>query len=238
MDGNGRWAQARGHSRFWGHIRGAKAATRTIRSAVDLGVKNLTLFTFSTENWKRPEMEVNFLMHLLSRQLKKELKMLMENNVHFSCVGDISVLPKHAQKALAETMQATKDNTGLNLVFALNYSGRQDLLSAAKEFALRAQRGEVDPHSVTEEDFNQWLAGSERPHPDLIIRTSGELRVSNFFLWQAAYSELYFTDKLWPDFKHDDFLAAITEFNHRERRFGQTGDQVARTSDSMQNDTL
>ncbi|MEZ4870875.1 MAG: polyprenyl diphosphate synthase [Bdellovibrionales bacterium] len=226
MDGNGRWATARGHNRFWGHIRGAKSATDAIQTAVNLGIENLTLFTFSTENWKRPQLEINFLMRLLTRQLKRELKMLMDNNVRFSCMGDLSRLPNHAQAAVAETILATKNNTGMRLVFALNYSGRQDILNCTRTIASQVARGLLRPEDIDSQVFSQFLAGANQPEPDLIVRTSGEMRLSNFFLWQAAYSELYFCNKLWPEFRPEDLEAAVDSYLHRERRFGKTGDQV------------
>ncbi len=226
MDGNGRWANSRGHNRLWGHVRGAKAATGVIRRAVNLGIQNLTLYTFSTENWRRPQVEINFLMRLLTRQLKKEQQMLVDNNVVFSAIGDLSMLPKYAQDAVADTIVKTKNNTGMRLVFALNYSGRQDIAEAARHLARRVAQGELNPDDIESSHINALLSTAGQPDPDLIIRTSGEMRISNFYLWQAAYSELYFTDKLWPDFKSADLDRAIESFKSRERRFGQTSAQL------------
>lgn len=220
MDGNGRWAKARGHNRIWGHIRGARVAREVIQYAVKNKLPCLSLFAFSTENWQRPNDEVNFLMRLLARNLKKELKTLIKNNVKFHCVGVLDPLPPATKEVLQEALVKTQSNTGMDLVLAVNYSGQQDLTQAVKSISQQVQAGELSTHDINESTIAKHLSTSHLPDPDLIVRTSGELRISNFYLWQGAYSELYFTPTLWPDFKITDLEFALHSFYNKERRFG------------------
>ncbi len=228
MDGNGRWAELRGHSRIFGHVRGAKTAKKIIEESVRRGIKNLTLFTFSTENWTRPEFEVSFLMKLLRKHLARERQSLFDQNIKFRCIGDLSRIPESARAEVQKTIEMTKDNAGMNLVFALSYGGRQEILNAARMLVDRAARGELTSAQVTEETFQNSLESSFLPDPDLVIRTSGETRISNFFLWQSAYSEIYFSNAFWPDFNAVEYQRALEYFAGRERRFGKTSDQLAR----------
>jgi undecaprenyl diphosphate synthase len=223
MDGNGRWAQARRRPRTYGHLAGARVAKRIITCAAEMGLQNLTLFAFSTENWARPETEVRFLMRLLGHQILREQKNLMKNNIRFRTIGELTRLPDSVRKIVEDTEALTQNNTGLNLVFALSYGGRQEILTAAKEIALRAARGELDVNQLDENSFGSHLQSSFLPDPDLILRTSGEERLSNFFLWQAAYAEIMVLQKFWPEFTTSDFQSAIATFSLRERRYGQVG---------------
>lgn len=225
MDGNGRWAQGRRHQRTYGHVKGAQAARKIIKEAGKQGVKYLTLFTFSTENWKRPASEVSLLMKLLEKYLLKEQATLMKDNVRFQCIGNISKLPPRVFRIVLDTIEMTKRNSGLTLVFALNYGGRQELTQVMKLLADQVQLGLIRPSDINEDLISSLLQTSGAPDPDLIIRTSGELRLSNFMMWQAAYSELYFTNKHWPEFSERDFLEALSAFSDRERRFGTVGKQ-------------
>jgi len=229
MDGNGRWAKARRHNRVFGHIRGAKVAKSIIEECARLGIQNLTLFTFSTENWFRPTDEVNFLMHLLNRQLKRELQTLMRNNIRFHCIGEVERLPMAVRTTVSQTILATQNNTGMNLTFALSYGGRQELVDVGREMVRLAQQGELREQDVNEALFARLLPSSFLPDPDLIVRTSGESRISNFFLWQAAYSEIAFEDKSWPDFTSEDLLRILAGYSLKERRFGRTGEQLLQT---------
>ncbi len=226
MDGNGRWAKARHHNRFFGHVRGAKAAKRIIEESSRLGVENLTLFTFSTENWERPETEVSFLMTLLARRLRRERAPLIKNNIRFRCIGDLNKLPALVRSEVDKTIEETKNCTGMNLVFALSYSGRQEITQTVQALAEKVKSGELQPQDISAEMFSQSLPSSFIPDPDLIIRTSGESRISNFFLWQAAYSEIYISSKMWPDFDEVDLREALTKFSNKERRFGKTSEQI------------
>lgn len=226
MDGNGRWAKARGQNRTFGHIRGAVVAKKIIEEAARIGLPHLTLFTFSTENWLRPESEVSFLMSLLFRRLRKERQTLTKNNIKFECIGDMSRLPAQVLFEVEETMRATAHCTGMKLVFALSYGGRQEITQAARFLAQQVKDGNLDPEDIDDATMNAALESSWLPHPDLIIRTSGESRLSNFFLWQAAYSEIYFTEKLWPDFSSADLHEALQFFATRERRFGKISEQI------------
>lgn len=221
MDGNGRWARLRGHGRFFGHIRGAKTARKIIEAAAERKLEYLTLYTFSLENWKRPEAEVNFLMKLLRRQLVRELKTLMDNNIRFRVIGDIHRLPHEVQKVVHSTVAATQRNTGMTLVFALSYGARHELVTAIQRIAGQVQAGHLTAADVDEALVSSCLESAFLPDPDLIIRTSGESRLSNFFLWQAAYSELLTLPTLWPDFSIADLDLALNDFAKRERRFGQ-----------------
>jgi undecaprenyl diphosphate synthase len=216
MDGNGRWAELRGLSRIEGHRQGAERAREVIESAAELGIKVLTLYAFSTENWQRPSSEVMTLMRLLEFYLKKELAELMEKDIVFKTIGEIWRLPEDIQTLIKESQEKTASNKGMVLVTALSYSGRNEILRAIKKILY----SNVRPEKLTEESFDSYLDTSGLPAPDLIIRTSGEMRISNFLLWQGAYSELYFTDTLWPDFTKEEFLLAIQDYQRRERRFG------------------
>ncbi len=218
MDGNGRWAKEKGKSRMFGHNNGVKAVRDTVEGAVEYGIQYLTLFAFSTENWKRPKMEIDALMSLLVSSIHDETKTLIKNNIRLKVIGNILQLPKKCQKKLDECMLLTKDNTGMTLTLALSYSGKWELLNAIKNI-IKDKRTEKE---ISEELFQQYLTTKNVPDPELLIRTSGEHRISNFMLWQIAYSELYFTDKKWPDFRRNDLKNAIINFQTRERRFGKT----------------
>jgi undecaprenyl diphosphate synthase len=233
MDGNGRWAKRRGHPRIFGHIRGSARVRDIVRECGRLGVKHLTLYAFSSENWGRPSDEVSILMRLLQKYLVRERKTLMANNVRLHAIGDLDNLPAPARKALDETIELTRHNWGLNLTFALSYGSRQELIGAIKKLAKKVKTWELNPEDITEKTLEQHLFTSEMPDPDLIIRTSGEYRLSNFLLWQAAYSELYITETLWPDFDEKELAKAFEEFGRRTRRFGLTDDQI-KQHDSQQ----
>lgn len=220
MDGNGRWAQNKKHNRLFGHLRGAKVAKNIIEECSRVGLEHLTLYTFSTENWGRPDTEVSFLMKLLARYLKKERDNCVKDNIHFSCIGQIDRIPQFAQDEINKTIEATKNNTGLKLVFALSYGGRQEIINATKHLATRVAQGEISCDDINEDMFSQHLESHPLPDPDLIIRTSGESRLSNFFTWQSTYSELYITQTLWPDFTKQDLHKALLFYNQSERRFG------------------
>ncbi len=226
MDGNGRWAERRGKNRFFGHFKGTRAAKKIIETCSRLGVEHLTLYTFSTENWARPPQEVSFLMKLLAKYLSKERKTLVQNNIRFQCIGQLDRLPKLAQEEITKTIAATQKNTGLQLHFALSYGGRQEILQAAQTFATMVQQGQLKPEDLTAERFASLLNTYPAPDPDLIIRTSGEMRLSNFLTWQSVYSEIYVTDTLWPDFNEKDLYKALSHFGCRERRFGKTSSQI------------
>jgi undecaprenyl diphosphate synthase len=216
MDGNGRWAAARGLPRVEGHRRGVERSKEVIEIAAELGIKALTIYTFSTENWRRPSSEVTTLMKLLELYLKNEIDGLIRNGIVFRTIGDIGRLPGHIQDIIKEAEERTSSNKGMILVTALSYSGRSEILRAVK----RVLCAGLKPEELTEEVFNSYLDTAGIPAPDLIIRTSGEMRISNFLLWQVAYSEFYFTETLWPDFTKDEFLLAIQDYQRRERRFG------------------
>jgi undecaprenyl diphosphate synthase len=216
MDGNGRWAELRGLPRIEGHRRGAERSNEIIEFSAELGLKILTLYAFSIENWQRPSSEVMTLMRLLELYLTKELNRLIKNDIVFKAIGEIWRLPEHIQVIIKETEENTASNKGMTLVAALSYSGRNEILRAVKKALCSGDR----PEELTEEVFDSYLDTAGLPPPDLIIRTSGEMRISNFLLWQGAYSELYFTDTLWPDFTKDELLLAIQDYQRRERRFG------------------
>lgn len=220
MDGNGRWAQNRGHNRFFGHIRGTKVAKKIIEECARLKISHLTLYAFSTENWHRPEAEVSFLMTLLSKYLNKERQNLIDYNVQFNCIGQLDRLPAVARQEIMKTITATQNNTGLKLSFALSYGGRQEIVNAAKAFARDVIENQTQVDALTIESFNKYLNTYPNPDPDMIIRTSGESRLSNFLPWQSVYSEIYITPTLWPDFTINDLYAAIRHYSTRERRFG------------------
>jgi undecaprenyl diphosphate synthase len=227
MDGNGRWADARGLPRIAGHRAGVKAVGSIVEHCARIGVKYLTLFAFSTENWRRPGDEVTALMGLLDHYLQKELVTLMENNVRLMTIGRTGDLPEEVNRTLAASVAASAENTGLTLILALSYSGRTDIIDAVRSCLDDAAAGKLDAEALTQEDINRRLATDGVPDPDLLVRTSGEMRLSNFLLWQAAYSEFYVTDKLWPDFRDKDLDVALEEYRNRERRFGMTSEQVA-----------
>jgi undecaprenyl diphosphate synthase len=226
MDGNGRWARQRGLNRVFGHQQGVNAVREVIETAAELGIRYLTLYAFSNENWSRPDEEVSALMGIMIQSLNKETDTLIKNNIRLKAIGDVDRLAKDVQDRLIETINLTSAGTGLNLVVALSYSSRWEITEAARKMAIDICNGVLKEDSVREEDFEKYLTTCGIPDPELMIRTSGELRISNFLLWQFAYTELYFTDILWPDFGKDDFYNAVIDFQKRERRFGKTSEQV------------
>jgi undecaprenyl diphosphate synthase len=227
MDGNGRWAKSQGKHRVFGHREGVGTVREITESAAELGIKYLTLYTFSTENWNRPAFEVNALMSLLVETVKSEIKTLVKNNIRLKTIGDIEQLPAKTKKALLEGIELTKNNSRMTLVLALNYSAKWEIMKGVRNLAQRAAAGQINPEEITEEMFENELATAGIPDPELLIRTSGETRISNFLLWQLAYAEFYFTPVYWPDFKSEHFYQAIANFQNRERRFGMTGEQVS-----------
>ena len=226
MDGNGRWAKKKGAARIFGHKSAIKAVRETTEGCAELGVQYLTLYAFSTENWGRPKKEVDGLMELLVSALRKELSTLTKNNIRLHTIGDTAGLPKKCQRELQEAIDATKEHDRLNLILALNYSGRWEITKAMRDVALKAGQGGVHAEDIDEEFVKASMNSAQFPDPELLIRTSGELRVSNFMLWQLAYSELYFTDVLWPDFRKEHLKEALAAYQARERRFGKTSEQV------------
>ena len=218
MDGNGRWAKEKGQNRIFGHNQGIKAVRDTVEGAVEYGIKHLTLFAFSTENWNRPKHEVNALMKLLISSINNETETLLKNNIRLNTIGNTEQLPEKCQKELLECMNLTKQKTGMTLTLALSYSGKWEILNAVNKILNEAK----DLNHISESDFEQYLTTKDVPEPELLIRTSGEKRISNFMLWQIAYSELYFTEKKWPDFRREDLKDAILCYQQRERRFGKT----------------
>ena len=220
MDGNGRWAKERLLPRTLGHKAGVEAIRSVIKEGSNLGVKHITLYAFSTENWKRPKLEVEALMNLLNTYLKKELKELHENNVKITTIGDIEVLPIKSLEAVNNAINTTKDNTGLNLNIALNYGSRNDIKNAVIAIVKNCKSGKIDIKDINEDMISNYLSTKSIPDPDLIIRTSGEQRISNFLLWELAYSEFYFTDVYWPDFNEEELRKAIYVYQSRDRRFG------------------
>lgn len=226
MDGNGRWARRRLQERTVGHSEGVNSVNRITRFASDLGIGYLTLYAFSTENWNRPADEVDTLMHLIGETILREAPELRANNVHINLIGDIGRLPESVRRNLFEGRDLTADCTGLNLNLCLSYSSRWELTRAVQEIAREAADGNLDPENISEETISAHLETAGMPDPDLLIRTGGEQRISNFLLWQIAYAELYFTPVLWPDFTESDFTEALLQYHNRERRFGMTSDQV------------
>jgi undecaprenyl diphosphate synthase len=226
MDGNGRWARQRGLERIFGHQQGVNAVREVIECAAELEIKYLTLYTFSTENWGRPDEEISGLMGIMVQSLNNETDTLIKNNIRLITIGDIERLAVDVKDRLSETIQLTSISTGLTLIVALSYSSRWEITEAARKLASDVNRGKIKPESIGENDFEKYLATFGIPDPELMIRTSGELRISNFLLWQLAYTELYFTEVLWPDFGKEEFYNAIIDFQKRERRFGKTSDQV------------
>jgi undecaprenyl diphosphate synthase len=226
MDGNGRWAKERGLPRIAGHREGINSVREITKICGEIGVKYLTLYTFSTENWCRPKTEVKALMTLLLSTIKKEIKELHKNDVKFSTIGDISILPKGTVKGVKEGEKLTFENSGLNLILALNYGSRQEIISAVNNIVYDVKKGSLDSNSIDENIFSSYLDTNNCPDPDLLIRTSGELRISNFLLWQSAYTEMYLTNTYWPSFRENELFAAIFDFQNRERRFGKTSEQL------------
>ncbi|MEO5563899.1 MAG: isoprenyl transferase [Chitinophagaceae bacterium] len=226
MDGNGRWAKEQGQDRLYGHFHGVESVRNIVEGCAELGVGYLTLYAFSTENWDRPEYEVIGLMELLVSTIRKEVESLHKNNIKLHVIGDMAMLPEYARQELNEALDFTKNNTGLNLVMALSYSGRWELLNAVKSIAYEVKQGKLAVESIDQNTLQRYLCTSEFPDPELMIRTSGEFRISNFLLYQLAYAELYFTDVRWPDFRKANLYEAILDYQGRERRFGKTGEQI------------
>lgn len=226
MDGNGRWAKQQGKPRVFGHGHGVTSVREVTEACAELGVEFLTLYAFSTENWSRPEAEVTALMTLLVQTIRKEISTLNKNNIRLRAIGDVTRLPDACFKELMEAIDETRQNTRMTLILALNYSARWELLRVAQRIAADVASTKLLPEQVTEAVFESYLSTTNFPDPDLLIRTSGETRISNFLLWQIAYTELYFTPTLWPDFRKEHLYEAIIDFQSRERRFGQTGEQV------------
>ena len=226
MDGNGRWAQQRGNQRVFGHKNGVAAVRDTVEAAAELGLEYLTLYAFSTENWNRPRTEIDALMSLLVTTINKETKTLLENNVRLQTIGDLGSLPANVLNKLKIAMEKTSHCTGLKLVLALSYSSRWEIVNAVRNIALKIESGELKSNDIDKYLFEQFLGTAGIPEPELLIRTSGEYRLSNFLLWQMAYTELYFTETLWPDFRREDLYKAIVNYQCRERRFGKTGKQI------------
>ena len=233
MDGNGRWAKKQGAMRIFGHHHGIKAVRETVEACGELGIPYLTLYTFSTENWNRPKLEVDGIMQLLVSTIANEIPALHKNNVKLKTIGDLNTLPEKARKALEEGMATTAANTGLVLTLALSYSGKWDIIQAVKTVATKVKNCELSVDDITEGLFSRYLATEETPDVDLMIRTGGDHRISNYLLWQSAYSELLFLDDIfWPDFRKEHLIGAVETYQHRERRFGKTGDQIKNKLDA------
>jgi undecaprenyl diphosphate synthase len=226
MDGNGRWAREQGKDRLYGHLHGVESVRDIVEGCAELGVEYLTLYAFSTENWDRPAYEVTGLMELLVETIRKETETLNKNNIRLHVIGDLNMLPEYARKELSESLEFTSKNTGLNLIMALSYSSRWELVQAVKQIATDVRMGKIEPELITQDTLEQHLCTSQFPDPELMVRTSGEYRISNFLLYQLAYAELYFTDVRWPDFRKENLYEAILDFQKRERRFGKTSDQL------------
>ena len=226
MDGNGRWAQEKGEDRLFGHLHGVESVRNIVEGCAELGIGYLTLYAFSTENWDRPAYEVSGLMEILVDTIRKEVPTLNKNNIKLHVIGDLAMLPENARNALQEALDETAVNTGLNLVMALSYSSRWELVNAVKNIATDVKAGSLQPADISQETLQNYLSTSGFPDPELMIRTSGEYRISNFLLYQLAYAELYFTNTRWPDFRKDNLYEAIIDFQNRERRFGKTGEQI------------
>jgi undecaprenyl diphosphate synthase len=226
MDGNGRWAKQQGFLRAFGHENGTKSVKKTITTCAKLGIEYLTLYAFSTENWNRPKLEVDALMRILINSLKKELVTLQENNIRLNAIGNLDKLPKSAQKELLDVIDKTKNNTSLTLTLALSYGSREELVNAVRIISDKVKNNIISIDTIDDSIINEHLYTQNLPDVDLLIRTSGEHRISNFLLWQIAYAELYFTNVLWPDFKDQDLYEAIISYQKRERRFGKTSEQI------------
>ena len=233
MDGNGRWAQEKGQDRLYGHFHGVQSVRDIVEGCAELGVQYLTLYAFSTENWDRPQYEVTGLMELLVETIRKETETLNKNNIKLHVIGDMSMLPDYARRALNESLEITGNNTGLNLIMALSYSSRWELVNAVRNIALDVKSGKVDPDTISHDILQSYLTTSAFPDPELMVRTSGEYRISNFLLYQLAYAELYFTNVRWPDFRKENLYEAILDYQGRERRFGKTTAQIAPDQGSL-----
>ncbi|PZD78737.1 isoprenyl transferase [Mesonia sp. K7] len=226
MDGNGRWAKKQGLIRTKGHEQGENSVRETVEICREIGIKNLTLFAFSTENWNRPKYEVNTLMRLLVKSLKKEIESFQKNDIRLNAIGNLDLLPEKPKKELLEAIKDTKDNKHMTLTVALSYGSREEIVSAVRKIVEKTTSGELNGSKITEQTIDEHLYTSDIPDVDLLIRTSGEERISNFLLWQIAYAELYFTEVLWPDFTKEDLLKAVINYQNRERRFGKTSEQI------------
>lgn len=226
MDGNGRWAEEKGEDRLYGHFHGVESVRNIVEASAELGIQYLTLYAFSTENWDRPQNEVDGLMTLLVDTIHKEIDDLNKNNIKLHIIGDMQMLPNFAQTELEEAIASTSHNTGLNLIMALSYSSRWEIENAVKNIALDVKEGKLNPENINQQTIQQYLSTKNFPDPELMIRTSGEYRISNFLLYQLAYAELYFTNTCWPDFKKENLYNAIIDYQNRERRFGKTGKQI------------
>jgi undecaprenyl diphosphate synthase len=227
MDGNGRWAHRRGRERIFGHHQGVKAVRKTIEAAAQLGIRFLTLYAFSTENWNRPDEEVSALMDLMVESINNETHTMVEKEISLKVIGDLSRLSENVRNRLFETMKITSEGKRMTLIVALSYSSRWEISEACRRIALAVKEGKMNLDEINEQTVSESLTTSHIPDPELMIRTSGEKRISNFLLWQLAYSELYFTEKLWPDFGKEDFYKAVADFQKRERRYGKTSEQLA-----------
>ena len=226
MDGNGRWAKKHGKARIFGHESGVESVRSVVEGAGEIGIKHLTLYAFSTENWERPKNEVEALMELLVHAIDNESELLMKNNVRLSAIGDLSKMPSKVKERLDGCIRFLNSNTGLNLILALSYSSKWEIVNAVKNLAKDSVEGKINPEMINNELFETYLNTIEIPDPELLIRTSGEFRISNFLLWQIAYAELYFTEKLWPDFRKEDLFEAVFDYQNRERRFGKISEQL------------
>ncbi len=229
MDGNGRWAKKQGMNRIFGHSSGVNAVRETTEACAELGVEYLTLYAFSAENWSRPKLEVNALMTLLLKTINGELNTLLKNDIRLNAIGDIDALPKSVAKELRETIEKTAGGKRMELVLALSYGAKNEMVRAMKQIALKVQSGEKTLHDINEQLITEHLYTAGMPDPELLIRTSGEKRISNFLLWQLAYAEFYFTDIFWPEFNKEELYKAIIEFQNRERRFGKTSEQISKS---------
>jgi undecaprenyl diphosphate synthase len=234
MDGNGRWAKEQGQDRLYGHFHGVESVRNIVEGSAELGIEYLTLYAFSTENWDRPEYEVIGLMELLVSTIRNEVESLHKNKIKLHVIGDMNMLPDYARRELNEALDITKNNTGLNLIMALSYSGRWELLNAVKNIAYEVKQGHISVDAIDQNTLQRYLCTSDFPDPELMIRTSGEFRISNFLLYQLAYAELYFTDVRWPDFRKENLYEAILDYQGRQRRFGKTGEQIAGESTTEQ----
>jgi undecaprenyl diphosphate synthase len=230
MDGNGRWAREQGQDRLFGHVQGVESVRNIVEGCAELGIEYLTLYAFSTENWDRPEYEVIGLMELLVNTIRNEVENLNKNNIRLHVIGDMNMLPEYARNELKEALDLTKKNTRLNLIMALSYSGRWELLNAVKNIAYEVKKNNLSVEEIDQHTLQQYLCTSNFPDPELMIRTSGEYRISNFLLYQLAYAELYFTNVRWPDFRKENLYEAILDYQGRERRFGKTSEQMKERS--------
>lgn len=233
MDGNGRWAKEKGEDRLFGHFHGVESVRNIVEGCAELGVQYLTLYAFSTENWDRPKDEVTGLMELLIDTIRQEVPTLNKNNIKLHVIGNFEMLPAAAKKELDDAVGETKNNTGLNLIMALSYSSRWELTDAVKKIAADVKSNKLNAEDITQDTLQQYLSTAKFPDPELMIRTSGEFRISNFLLYQLAYAELYFTDTLWPDFRKENLYEAIIDYQQRERRFGKTAEQIKNSTEQV-----